>query len=418
MNSLEKAKSALSGKKIFVTGGTGFIGGRLIERLSTECHASIRVLVQQLQRASRIARFPIELMRGDVTDAHGVARAARDCDVIFHCAYGNSGTVERQRAVNVQGTRNVLDAAVANGAKRLVHLSTVLVYGMTADGDVDERAPRQYLGSVYPDSKLDAEKLVMRYGETRSLPVSVLQPAEVYGPYASVWTENVLRRLRTERLILINGGDGLCSPVYIDDLVNAMLLAAVEEQARGETFLIAAERPVTWREFYGRFESMLGISSTVNMSAREAQAYYKTSQQKAASILKEGLRLVCCEAEVRGRLLRTREAELLRCMARWFIPATTRQSLSRAIFERTAARQAQLPRGQSEKPLEPLDPLTIRLYETKTIFRIDKAKRMLGYQPQFSLEAGMRLTRRWAKWSNLLIQESATGHPSLAGGRS
>jgi nucleoside-diphosphate-sugar epimerase len=410
---LQQAKATLSGKKIFVTGGTGFVGGRLIERLSIECRASVRVLVQRLQRASRIARFPIELVHGDVTDAQAVARAARDCDIIFHCAYGNSGTADRQRAVNVQGTRNVLNAAVTNGAKRLVHLSTVLVYGMTPDADVDERAPRKYLGDVYPDSKLDAEKLVMRYGETRGLPVSVLQPAEVYGPYASVWTENVLRRLRTERLILVNGGDGLCSPVYIDDLINAMMLAAVGERARGEAFLIAAERPVSWREFYGAFENMLGISSTVSMSGREAEAYYRASEKKMASLVTEGLRLVRCEAEVRDRLLRTREAQLLKSVATRLVPASIRRSLRRAITKGGAAGRPVPSRSQSEKPVEPLDPLMIRLYETKTIFRIDKAKRLLEYEPQFSLEAGMRLTRRWAQWSNLLGQAPTPCYSSL-----
>jgi nucleoside-diphosphate-sugar epimerase len=105
-------------------------------------------------------------------------------------------------------------------------------------------------------------------------------------------------------------------------------------------------------------------------------------------------------------------------MARRFVPASIRQSIRQATFENDAASQAILPHDQGEKPVELLDPLMIRLYQTKTIFRIDKAKRMLGYEPQFSLEAGMRLTRRWAQWSNLLGQESTRGYPRLASGRS
>ncbi|MGH7824077.1 MAG: NAD-dependent epimerase/dehydratase family protein [Candidatus Binatia bacterium] len=410
MKSLQQAKDALAGKRVLVTGGTGFIGGRLVERLSTECWVSIRVLVRNLPGACRIARFPIEFVRGDVTDPESVARAADGCDVIFHCAYGNTGTEEQQRAVNLQGTQYVLNAAITKRIGRLVHLSTVLVYGVTPDGDLDERAPRRYLGSVYPDSKLDAEKLVMHYGQRWGLPVTVLQPAEVYGPYATVWTQNVLQRLKSERLILIDGGDGLCSPVYVDDLVSAMMVASVRKEAIGETFLIAAERPITWKVFYARFESMLGVSATVNMSAEEARAAYKASQQKRPSLLNEGVRLVFSEPEIRRRLLRTREAELLRQLTRRFVSAGYRQSLKKAALKRKAAAQAQLTSSKNEKPLEPLDPLTIRLYQTKTVFRIDKAKRMLGYQPQFSFEAGMRLTRRWANWSNLLAQDADDGY--------
>jgi nucleoside-diphosphate-sugar epimerase len=401
MQNLQLVKDALSGKRIFVTGATGFIGGRLIEKLSTECQVKIRALVQTWSRACRIARFPVELVRGDVTDREGMSRATSDCDVIFHCAYGNTGTVEHQREVNLQGTKNILDAAVANHVERLVHLSTILVYGVTSDGEIDERSPRHYLGLVYPDTKLDAERLALRYADTKSLPVTVLQPAEVYGPYATVWTQNVINALNTSRQILINGGDGLCSPVYVDDLVSAMMLAAVKPQAIGETFLIAAEHPITWREFYAKFESMLGVTGTVNMTVAEAEAYYYRSiaKQRAPSIFVEALRMLRDETAVRDRLWRSREAVLVRCAARRFLPERARQALKNTFVE---TRAAAMECTEQEKPLEPLDPLSIRLSQTKTIFRIDKARTLLGYEPQFSFEAGMRLTRRWAQWSKLL----------------
>jgi nucleoside-diphosphate-sugar epimerase len=414
MQDLRSVHAALSGKRIFVTGGSGFVGGRLIERLATECRVTIRALVQNWSRASRIARFPVELVRSDVTDAQTVASLVAGCDVIFHCAYGNAGSAARQREVNIEGTRNILNAARAHGVRRLVHLSTILVYGETPDGEIDESAPRRYLGLTYPDSKLDAERLVLEHARAHQLPATILQPAEVYGPYASVWTENVLKALKTSRQILIDGGDGFCSPVYIDDLITAMLLAATKPDAIGETFLIAAARPVTWKEFYGRFENMLGLTATLGMTAAEAERYYYRSlaNSRLSSIFREGLRLVRNEPAVRERLLSTREVALLRRVARRVLPAGTRQALRSAMIGKNNATVTnsapQEQTAQAEKPLEPLDPLSIRLSRSKTVFRIAKAQKVLGYEPQFSFEAGMRLTRRWAEWSNLLGDHSAS----------
>ena len=421
MQDLRAAQSALEGKRVFVTGATGFVGGRLIERLASECRVTIRALVQNWSRASRIARFPVDLVRGDVTDAQAMSRLAAGCDVIFHCAYGNAGDAARQRQVNLEGTRNILSAARANGVARMVHLSTILVYGETPDGEIDESASRRYLGLVYPDSKLDAEQLVAEHAAKYQLPVTILQPAEVYGPYATVWTANLLKVLQSSRQILIDGGDGFCSPVYIDDLIDAMLLAASKPEAIGETFLIAAEAPVTWKEFYGGFETMLGFTATVSMTAAEAENYYYQSlaQSRPRSIFREGLKLVRSEPVIRKRLLATREIAWLQRMGRRVLPSAARQVLRARLAGNHRPRLEQaadsIAVAAPEKPIEPLDPLSIRLSRSKTVFRIGKAQRILGYQPQFSLDAGMRLTRGWAEWSNLLGDTRAHFDYDLAG---
>ena len=123
----------------------------------------------------------------------------------------------------------MLEAARAVGASRVVHLSTLMVYGQTGDGDLDETAPRVRFGNPYSDSKLEAEAIALSSG----LPVAVLQPTAVYGPYGGVWTEAVLRALKAGRQILVDGGEGLGNAVYVDDLVSAMLLAAVEPRGGG-----------------------------------------------------------------------------------------------------------------------------------------------------------------------------------------
>ena len=392
----------LSGKRVLVTGGTGFIGGRLVARLVLEFDADVRVLVRNFARAPRIARFPIEMVHGDVTRPNDIERAVDECQVVFHCAaLGSKGSREIRHQVNVEGTRNVLEAALHAGVKRVVHLSSLMVYGDTPDGDLDESAPRRYSGNSYSDTKLDAEEIAFDYIERHGLPVAVLQPTIVYGPFGS-WTTDPLQRLKTEQVILVNGGDGLCNAVYIDDAVSAILLAAVKEEAVGEAFLISGEQPVAWRDFFDRYARMLGTAKMVSMSAAELlEAYHAQKQRRTRGILRETLSILREEPLVRQRFLKTSEVALLAKAGRSLLPKQIRQSLKRHVKDNDRMSQPQAALKE-EKPSRPMNPQVVQFYAAKTRVRIDKAKRMLGYQPVFDFESGMRLTEQWARWANLL----------------
>jgi len=390
----------LSGKQVLVTGGTGFIGGRLVEKLVLECEAQVRVLVRSFTTTSRIARFPLEMIQGDVADTEAVRRAADGCEVIFHCVYGNKGTARQRRAATVGGTEAVAKAALATGASRMVHVSTISVYGRTPDGDLDETAPRRRSGDFYADTKLKAERLVFNYYRKYGLPVVVIQPTIVYGPFAAVWTVEPLQQLRTGRIVLVNGGDGLCNAVYVDDVVQAMILAATQQNVVGKAFLVSGEAPVTWRDFYCAYERMLGVSGTVSMSAAEAKAYAR-EQRKARSILNQALNILREEPAVRERVLRSPEVATLVKFVQSLLPEQTWQSLKRRIMGRGGTGQPPVA-TEGEKPIHSLDSSLVWFYGSKTRVRIDKAKRILGYQPAFDLESGVRLTEQWARWANLL----------------
>jgi nucleoside-diphosphate-sugar epimerase len=295
----------------------------------------------------------------------------------------------------------VLEAALHARAERVVYLSTLMVYGATPDGDLDETTPRRYSGTVYADSKLDAEKMVFEYAEKHGLPVTILQPTVVYGPFAPVWTVDVLQRLKTEQVILVNGGDGLCNAVYIDDAVNAILLAAVKEEAVGEAFLISDGQPVTWRDFYSRYVRMLGTAEMASMSATELlKAYHAREPRKTKGILKETLNILREEPLVRRRLLSTSEAATIGKIGRSLVPKKIRQSLKRQIKGNGKTNHQIAP--EEGKSMRPMTPPVVRFYAAKTRVRIDKAKRLLGYQPVFDFESGIKLTEQWARWANLL----------------
>jgi nucleoside-diphosphate-sugar epimerase len=373
---------------VLVTGGSGFIGGRLIGRLATECGAKVRVLVRSFGGAARIARYPIEMVRGDITVVEAVDRAAAGCDVIFHCAYGRDGDRAARTRATVSGTDNVLAAARRQGTRRVVYTSTLAVYGTPTTPELDETAPRERTGDLYGDSKLDAEALAFQYWRTHGVPVSVVQPTVVYGPFGPTFTVTPLQQLRTGRIILINGGTGVCNAVYVDDVVSAMLLAAVRQEAIGEAFLISGPSPVTWAEFFGAYERMLGVQATVSLSVDEAMAHYHASQRGSPSLVTEGVRLLRTP-EFRARLTATREGALIARLARAVLPSTVRQR----VTGRGAARAT---------PIHPIRPARIRLFAAPTTVRADKARDLLGYSPAHDLNTGMVRTRSWAAWANLL----------------
>jgi nucleoside-diphosphate-sugar epimerase len=386
---------SLAGRQVLVTGASGFIGSRLVERLVLEQGAEVRALVRNLAGAARLARFPVTILRGDVTHPSDMEAAVQGCEVVFHCAYGTAGSQKHRAWVNAEGTRRVLAAAGSARVKRIVYLSTLMVYGRTADGDLDETAPRRRFGNHYSDSKLAAERIALGSG----LPVAVLQPTAVYGPYGGVWTEAVLKALKTGRQILVDDGQGLANAVYVDDLVSAMLLAAVKEAAAGEAFLISGEEPVSWKEMFERFARILGEERrTVEMTEAEALAYWRESRRQRPRALGEAWRILKAEQRIRERIERTREVLWLRETASAVLPESWQQRIKGRLGSGGGRPSA----AQSELPIHPLSPELIAFFRARTRVRIDKAKRLLGYEPAFSFTAGMDLTETWARWANLV----------------
>ena len=398
---MDDMKVNLTGKKVLVTGGTGFIGGRLVERLILESKADVRVLVRNFSNASRIARFAVEMAPGDVTNLKDIENAVSGCEIVFHCAYCNQGPDEMRQRLNLKSVENIMGASLRAGVKRVVYLSSQMVYGIPPEGDLDETSPRRYskVFGGYSSIKLDTEKYVFEYCKNNGLPVTIIQPTGVYGPYAPGWTLQVIKMLKTGRVILINGGDGLFNAVYIDDAISAILLAAVKKDAIGEAFLISGEEPITWREFFERYEKMLGTSATINMSETEAKSYYYKSR-KRRGIIGESLDLLR-EKDIRRRILQTSEMWILRRFFDLLVPGQLRQALKERLkAENRDTESDKLP--NKLKPIHPVDPETIKFYTMKTTVRIDKAKRILGYQPAYDFDSGMKLTEQWYRWFNLL----------------
>ena len=400
-------------RRCLVTGGTGFIGGRLSEVLAGALGAKVRLLVRNLSQASRIARFPVELVRGDVAEPDDVEHACEGVDYVFHCAYGNRGNLVAQRRVTVGGTENVCLAARKHGARRVVHVSTGAVYGSAGRAELDESAPRAHSGDGYADTKLDAELFVLDEAR-KGLPATVVQPTVVYGPWGPAWTVRILNELSTGRVILVDGGQGLCNTVYVDDVVQALLLAALENAAVGEHFLVSGPTPVTWKEFYSAFEGVLGFPSTVSMSAEETLELFERRHGKKG-LLHEGLAILRESASNRSRLKRSREIQFLLRVGKSLVPAGARRAVKERLRggPRAAPTPARGPHAPSashaERPIHLVGPGGVKLGQARTRVRIDKARRLLGYEPAFDFAAGMERVGAWARWANLTRNGAAEG---------
>ena len=163
------------------------------------------------------------------------------------------------RSTNVEGTRNVLKCAADARVGRVVYLSSIAVHGPNPPDNADEQDEFRLTGSAYGDSKILAERVVWQFWREQRLPVVVVRPTFVWGPRSAWFTLSPVHSMKLGRWFLLDGGQGSCHAVYIDNLIDAILLAGVTPDAVGEAFLITDGRPCTWAEFYGHYARMMGI---------------------------------------------------------------------------------------------------------------------------------------------------------------
>src|SRR5262249_54444690 len=148
----------------------------------------------------------------------------------FHCAVDNRSSGAVHRRSSAEGTLNVMQAAVETRIRCVIHLSSIAVYGYKPVSDVDtEDHCYRYSGDAYCDGKIDAEKTALRYAKRYDLPVTILRPTIVYGPFGA-WTADTIRAIRRGVMVLVDEGRGICNSLYVDNLVDAMLLAAVNNR--------------------------------------------------------------------------------------------------------------------------------------------------------------------------------------------
>jgi len=247
--------SEWAGRRVLVTGASGFIGSHLTQRLIDD-GASVRVLVRHPGKLIAALRDRVEVMTGDLLHPDCFAPATRDIDTVFHVAawLGRPARYDAAYAINVTATRRLVQAARANGVRRLVHTSSIAVYGPVAEGVVTEDSPQRPV-YAYAETKSLSERAAL--DAAGQLEVTILRPAMVYGPRSSAWTITPVRLAQRRLPVFIGSGRGFSHPVYVDNLIDAYLLAAAQPPAAGEAFTIS-DGDVEWRDFFGRYARLAG----------------------------------------------------------------------------------------------------------------------------------------------------------------
>ena len=266
---------AVKDKTVLVTGATGFIGGRLARRLQVQEGAHVRALVRSPRKADSLKMLGVEVVRGDITDPLSVQRAMRGAQIVYHAAAwaDEQGPRDAVWAVNVDGTQNMLDAAIAEGVERFIHLSSCAVYGSLQQLNIDESTPPRMTGRLYHDSKVAAEERVFAAYHIAGLPVVAARPAQVYGPGSPQFTIRVIAAVKAKKVILVDGGRHYFKPTYIDNLIDALVLCGSVNEAVGEALNITDGAPATWRDFFEAYGRMVGVESFPSVPYAVAYGY-------------------------------------------------------------------------------------------------------------------------------------------------
>lgn len=243
--------------KVVVTGGTGFIGGKLVEALVREGH-QVRCLVRETSDTRRLQELGVELHRGDLGDTDALQSLPQGGDVIYHLAalvsdWGSRGDFYKY---NLDATRVLLDACIECGVKRFIHMSSSTVIWMSDFWnvhnlvDVDETFPyREHYNDPYNASKADAERLVLSYNEDRGIETVVIRPSNVWGAGDKVILPRIAKAAKKGILVPMGSGSRIVTPCHVDNLVRALLLVSGNENAPGNIYFINDGIKVEYMEF-------------------------------------------------------------------------------------------------------------------------------------------------------------------------
>jgi len=315
--------------RVFVTGACGFVGRAVLSRYR-ELGAEVRGVDLRPDPEWNVVAGDL----GEEGPAPWMEHAA-GCDLVVHTAavVSNVAPPELYRRVTVGGARRALDAAIAGGARRFVHVSSVGAYGWHRPPDADERTPITVLsGNAYQDSKAASEHPVLAAHAAGEIPCTIVRPADIYGPGSRPWVLIPLEMMKRGLFFLPAHGQGLFSPIYIDDLVEGIVRAAGLPAAEGHIFNLLGPSAVPAAEFF---------------------SYH----------------------------------------ARWAGRRVPPRSFSTPTALRIAGFVSRLAR-LAGRPLEVSRETMLMLSKQHTVSD-EKARRLLGYAPRVDLAEGMRRTEAW-----------------------
>ncbi len=245
-------------ESIVVTGGNGFLGSHIASRLRSLGY-TVRIFARR--HGQEPQREGFETVWGDVRDKEAVRRAVQGMDRVIHTIsnFRKGGSDKDEAyAINVVGTRHVLEACSEFQVKQLVHCSTIGVHGNVKEIPATENTPYNP-GDLYQETKLEAERAVRQYAQEHALPTTVIRPISLMGP-EDVRMLKLFRMIQKGKFIKIGPCSAYFQPAYIDDVVTGFITCLGNEKAVGQVFIIGGEEYVSLEELFHIIAEELGVA--------------------------------------------------------------------------------------------------------------------------------------------------------------
>ena len=249
----------IHGERILITGATGFIGGRLAERLARENRVKALVRDTAESKTSRLRSLGVELIPGDLCDLDSLRSAVRDVDLVYHLAE-DGGFSRKACRINIEATRTLIDASQSIQVKRFIYVSTVAVntnYQRLNDSTHYEPYP-WYLHTV---AKCEGEKYGFEKCRRGGFPFSVVRPAAVYAKNSPLIDDIVAwpKKHRHLGYPVLGAGDNLMHFGHVDDVAQALILAGSKKEAVGNAYTIVDDTPISWNALLDLIAQVFGV---------------------------------------------------------------------------------------------------------------------------------------------------------------
>ena len=318
-------------KKVLITGANGFIGNMLMAHYRAQ---GIPVVGVDLSGNG------LDISQGDIGQPVTISQLLQDCDVVVHTAalVSNSIADADMWRVNVLATRNLVAAAEKYKVRRFVQISSIVAYGNSAEGELDEEQPVHADGGSYVLTKLASEHSVLAATANSAMELVIIRPGDVYGPGSRPWVILPIEAINKGQFMLPAKGEGFFRPIFIDDLIRGIALAVSTKEAAGEIFNLSCEGYMTTAEFFSH--------------------HYQWMNKRGPLKVSTGLAMFAASA------------------------ATKLAQMTGGVNEASTATVAQLC--------------------TKSWFSIAKAERLLGWKPEVTFEDGIQRSKQWAQAQGLI----------------
>ena len=318
-------------KKVLITGANGFIGNMLMAHYRAQ---GIPVVGVDLSGNG------LDISQGDIGQPETISQLLQDCDVVVHTAalVSNSIADADMWRVNVLATRNLVAAAEKYKVRRFVQISSIVAYGNSAEGELDEEQPVHADGGSYVLTKLASEHSVLAATANSAMELVIIRPGDVYGPGSRPWVILPIEAINKGQFMLPAKGEGFFRPIFIDDLICGIALAVSTKEAAGEIFNLSCEGYMTTAEFFSH--------------------HYQWMNKRGPLKVSTGLAMFAASA------------------------ATKLAQMTGGVNEASTATVAQLC--------------------TKSWFSIAKAERLLGWKPEVTFEDGIQRSKQWAQAQGLI----------------